>query len=156
LKAARDAQACRKPYVTVDSDFTDPIAQGAAVIVISGEYRQRRYQRFSASQLFRNYQKRCRGLVVITSGGGDILYGRRGSSIRRHRPPTIRPIDTSGAGDSFHFRAGMVYGTLKGFPDDESIRFSAGLAAMNCLRCPGVLNSPSVNEVRSFLKRRKK
>lgn len=152
LKAARYAQAFRKPYVTVDSAFTDPVAQGAAVVVISSEYHQRRYRRFRPTSLFRNYQKRCRGLVVITSGGDDILYGRNGSPMRRHKPPTIHPIDTSGAGDSF--RAGMAYGLLKGLPDDESIRFSAGLAALNCLRFPGVLNSPSVKEVRSYLKRR--
>lgn len=153
LKVAHYAKTHRKPYITVDADFADPLAHDAAVIVISNEYHRRRYRRLRAAPLFCNYQKRCHGLVVITSGERDILYGRNGASIKHYRPPVIRPVDTSGAGDSF--RAGMVYGVLNDLSDDESIRFSAGLAALNCLRFPGVLNSPSAKEVYSFLKSRR-
>jgi sugar/nucleoside kinase (ribokinase family) len=149
LKVSRDARTHGKPYVTVDCDPSGAMARDAAVIVISAEYRCRRYPSLNASSALKNY-KRCRGLVVMTDGSREILYGRNGSPVKRHRPPSIRPIDTSGAGDSF--RAGMVYALLKGMSDERGVQFSAGLAALNCLRFPGVLRSPSIKEVLSFIK----
>ena len=58
-------------------------------------------------------------------------------------------VDTTGGGDSF--RAGIVYALLAGWDDARAMRFAAAVAALNCTRFPGVLNSPSLNEVEAFI-----
>ena len=57
--------------------------------------------------------------------------------------------DTAGAGDSF--RAGVIYGMLRGFADPRLIETASALSAMVCRQVPGVLNSPSEQELERFL-----
>jgi sugar/nucleoside kinase (ribokinase family) len=64
-------------------------------------------------------------------------------------PFAIEPVDTTGAGDSF--RAGIVYAFLRGWDDARAMTFAAAIAAINCARFPGVLNSPSIDEVDAFI-----
>ena len=47
------------------------------------------------------------GLTILTQGGGDMLYGRRGEEIHRMQPFDITVRSTLGAGDTF--KAGCVY-----------------------------------------------
>jgi len=58
-------------------------------------------------------------------------------------------VDTTGGGDSF--RAGIVYGFLKGWDEDRTIDFAAAVATMICTRFPGVLNAPTCDEVFNFM-----
>ena len=64
-------------------------------------------------------------------------------------PYTIDPVDTTGGGDSF--RAGIVYGFLKGWDENRMIQFAAAVAAINCTRFPGVMNTPTIDEVSAFM-----
>ena len=61
----------------------------------------------------------------------------------------IDPVDTTGGGDAF--RAGIVYGFLKGWTDDKMVDFAAAVAAITCTRFPGVLNAPTCDEVSDFV-----
>ena len=110
-----------------------------------------RYRERADATLFDRYLDRCTGLVVFTAGPERIRYGRKNGRKCSFNPPRIKPLDTSGAGDSF--RAGMVYGLLEQWSDAECVRFASALAAMTCLRFPGVLQSPSRAEVQSYLQR---
>ena len=58
-------------------------------------------------------------------------------------------MDTAGGGDSF--RAGIVFGILNGWSDRRMVGFGAAVAAINCTRFPGVLNSPALAEVEAFI-----
>jgi sugar/nucleoside kinase (ribokinase family) len=58
-------------------------------------------------------------------------------------------VDTTGGGDAF--RAGIVYGFLKGWTDDRMVDFAAAVAAIICTRFPGVLNAPTYDEVSDFV-----
>jgi sugar/nucleoside kinase (ribokinase family) len=64
-------------------------------------------------------------------------------------PLPIEPVDTTGGGDSF--RAGVVYGCGAGWDDERTVTFAAAVAAINCTRVPGVLNSPALDEVEAML-----
>ena len=64
----------------------------------------------------------------------------------------ITPVDTAGAGDSF--RAGMVYGLLRGWPDERAIEFSAALAASVCEVFPGVLECPTLDGLAAWMRAR--
>ena len=65
------------------------------------------------------------------------------------QPYKIPPVDTTGGGDAF--RAGVVYGMLKGWEDEKTIQFASAVAAIVCTRSPGVLNSPTYDEVIQFI-----
>ena len=52
-------------------------------------------------------------------------------------------------GDSF--RAGIVHGMLVGFDDSTLVRTASAVAALVCMRPPGVLHSPTEHELAGFL-----
>lgn len=140
----------KKPYVTVDCPYDSFIAQNAEVVIIAGEYRNHHYRDINVDDLFDDYLSRCNGLVIFTFGRENIWYGRRGGEKQFIKPYAIDAIDTAGAGDSF--RSGIIYGLLKGCSDEEMIRYGSAVSALVCMRFPGVLNAPSLQEVERFMK----
>jgi len=137
------------PYVTIDCPYDQDLAREAEVVIVSGEFRDREYPQADLSALFSAYQQGARGLVVFTVGSAEILYGRAGEPVRRFAPYKIKVIDSAGAGDSF--RAGVIYGLLQGWEEDQIIRYAVAISAMVCASFPGVLNSPTHPEVMKFL-----
>lgn len=68
--------------------------------------------------------------MIETAGAqGCSLLTADGSAF--HQPAfAVEAIDTTGAGDAF--RAGIVHGTLRGWPLPETVRFASAVAALNC------------------------
>ena len=147
--AVRHAVELGIPYVMIDCDSHDELATNPAALVISGEYRQREHSGADLHELFEQYLQNVPGLVIFTSGGNPVLYGRRGGTACSYKPYSITPLDTAGAGDSF--RAGVVYGLLQGWEDEQIVRYSSALAGLVCLSSPGVMNSPTHAEVLEFM-----
>ena len=137
------------PVVTVDCAFDDPLLRQVSAVVIAESYVRERYADRNPEELFKEYQAATSGLVVFTFGDAPAWYARPGESVRTFQPYPVEAVDTTGGGDSF--RAGIVYGFLKGWDDDRMIRFAAALAAINCTRFPGVLNAPTYDEVLEFI-----
>jgi sugar/nucleoside kinase (ribokinase family) len=142
------------PYITIDCPYDQELSIGAEAVIVSGEFRAREYQKADLAELFSAYQKYAKGLIVLTVGSEEILYGRKGESIKRFKPYAVKVTDSAGAGDSF--RAGIMYGMLKKWHDDEVIQYAAALAGMVCERFPGVLNSPTHAEVTRFIQEKQK
>ncbi len=151
LAVSRICKELNKPYVTVDCKYTDEIAMNAAAVVIAGEYRRGAYPEVGCDELLAKYLETAAGLVIFTSGGKDILYGRRGEEPRHFQPYQIQPVDTTGAGDTF--RAGIVYGVLQNWPDETTIHFASALAAYVCENFPGVLSCPGYDELLKFIEK---
>jgi len=137
------------PFVSIDCPYDQPLAYMAAAVIISGEFRNREYPNIDLPDLFVEYQQRAQGLVVLTAGDNQILYGRRGIPIRHFKPYRVQVIDSAGAGDSF--RAGVIYGMLKKWSDEQTIQYASAMAAMVCASFPGVLNSPRHAAVLKFI-----
>ena len=91
------------------------------------------------------------GLVIITSGGNDMLYGRKGEQMKRMKPFSVEVKSTLGAGDTF--KAGCVYGLLHGMMDDELVRFASACSAIAISRFPLPLNPPTLEEVKALIER---
>lgn len=151
LQAANYAKGLNKPIVTVDCKYDDPILLASDIAIISEEYIGRTYPHHSISSVTQEYKASSSGTVIFTFGHKEIIFGSRNEGLRRFTPYEIHPVDTAGAGDSF--RAGIIFGLLKKWPIGKSIEFASALAAIVCQSFPGVLNSPSYDEVLSFLKR---
>lgn len=137
------------PFVSIDCPYDQPLAYTAAAIIISGEFRNREYPNINLPDLFVEYQQRAQGLVVLTAGDDEILFGRKGMPIRRFKPYRVKVIDSAGAGDSY--RAGVIYGMLNHWSDEKTIQFASAIAAMVCASFPGVLNSPNHAAVLKFI-----
>lgn len=137
------------PFVSIDCPYDQELSSAAAAVIISGEFRNRQYPQAELFELFAEYQQRAQGLVVFTVGDEAILYGRRGTPSKRFKPFPVEVKDSAGAGDSF--RAGIIFGMLKKWSDDQTIQYAAAVAGLVCASFPGVLNSPTHAEVIQFI-----
>jgi len=137
------------PFVSIDCPYDHELSSAAAAVIISGEFRNRQYPQAELSELFAEYQQRAQGLVVFTVGDDVIYYGRKGAPVKQFKPYHVKVIDSAGAGDSF--RAGVIYGMLQQWDDDQTIQYAAAVAGLVCASFPGVLNSPTHAEVLKFI-----
>lgn len=147
------AQLCNKnriPYVTLDANYDDYIAQNAEAITISQEFIGWNYPEMDQSELFELYQKNCNGLIIFTYGNKNIKFGRKGKSINNIKPYEIEPVDTTAAGDTF--RSGIIYGVLNNMSDQETVKFASAVSACVCLSVPHSLNATDLDGVLKFMK----
>jgi len=90
------------------------------------------------------------GVVVIKCGERGAI-GKSEGRVVRVKPIRIKPIDTTGAGDSFD--AGFIYYYLhRGMGFEESVRFANALGALSCLYIGGADRKINELEVLKFLK----
>ena len=148
-RVAEIAFASDIPVVTVDCRHDDALLKFASAVVISESYIRENYPGCEPGKLFVDYQAAASGLVVFTFGDAPIRYARPGESVKTFQPHQLDTVDTTGGGDSF--RAGVVFGFLQGWDDDSTIAFASAVAGVNCTRFPGVLNSPTYDEVVDFM-----
>lgn len=136
------------PYVTIDTPPDSTVARHAEAIVVSGEYATRELGGGDRSALLDRFTASVPGLVVLTAGSQPILHRRGGGTAGVEAAVEVDVVDTTGAGDSF--RAGLMYGLLQGEDDAGAVRTAAAVAAMVCMSAPGVLESPSADDLRAF------
>lgn len=140
-----------KPYVTIDSRHDTYLHQNCVVNVVSKECTHAYLEEgYSMEEIFEKLVETTEGLVIITSGEKDMLYGRKGQPMKRMKPFDVEVKSTLGAGDTF--KAGCVYGILKGMTDDEIVRFASACSAIAISRFPLPLNPPTLEEVESMIK----
>ena len=92
-------------------------------------------------------------LVGMTLGYRGVL-AYDGSTFYEVEAFPVDVVDTTGAGDAFH--AGFLYGQLKNFSIEESLRYGNAVAAINCTKLGGRSALPSSEEVSDFLRINKK
>lgn len=141
----------RIPYVTIDSRHDSPLHRRAAVNIVSRECTSADYPGMPPEAVMEKMQRETDGLTILTQGGGDMLYGRKGEKIRRMRPFDVEVRSTLGAGDTF--KAGCVYGLLRGMPDEELVRFASACAAVAISRFPLPLHPPTLAEAAELMTR---
>lgn len=149
------ADLCRKhkiPYVTIDSPHDSPLHKNAAVNVVSKECTGEHYKGMPAEEIMELMRQETDGLTIITRGGDEMLYARRGGGIHRMKPFAVPVRSTLGAGDTF--KAGCVYGLLHGMGDDELVRFASACSAIAISRFPLPLNPPRLDEVQALIRKK--
>jgi sugar/nucleoside kinase (ribokinase family) len=150
--AGRLARRYGVPYSLMDLRPNDPTVPQAASVILSGDYLNQFQKGKSIPRLFRLYLSRMSGLLIITQGAKAVWYGRKGEAVHQWKPFRVEVKDTTGAGDAF--RAGIVHGLLKSWPDSKTIPFASALAAIICQSYPGCMNGPGLNQIKNFMKRR--
>ena len=145
------AELCRRngvPFVTIDSPHDSRLHQMAAVNVVSKECVPEYYAGMAPEAVMEKMQQETDGLTIITQGGGDMLYARKGEHIHRMKPFPVTVRSTLGAGDTF--KAGCVYGLMQGMQDEELVRFASACSAIAISRFPLPLNPPKLEEVKAL------
>ena len=145
-------EICRRhgiPYVTIDSPHDSPLHQHAAVNVVSKECTGQHYAGMQPEAVMERMMETAEGLTILTQGGGDMLYGRKGEAIHRMKPFSVEVKSTLGAGDTF--KAGCVYGLLHEMPDEDLVRFASACSAVAISRFPLPLYPPRLEEVQAFI-----
>ncbi len=145
-------EICRRhgiPYVTIDSPHDAPLHQHAAVNVVSRECTGQHYEGMNPENIMERLMETADGLTILTQGGGDMLYGRKGEAIHRMKPFSVEVKSTLGAGDTF--KAGCVYGLLHGMTDEELVRFASACSVVAISRFPLPLYPPKLKEVQALI-----
>lgn len=96
----------------------------------------------------RALRRRHPGLLTVTLGasGAAALDGDR---FIRVPAAAVTAVDTTGAGDVF--RAGFIYGLVRGWEPERIIRFANAAAGVSCTR-PGAIDSaPALDDVMRLL-----
>ena len=147
------AKICRShgiPYVTIDSRHDSVLHRYATVNVVSKECTANDYPGMAPEDIMERMQQETDGLTILTQGGGEMLYGRKGESIHRMKPFPVEVRSTLGAGDTF--KAGCVYGLLHGMNDDELVRFASACSAIAISRFPLPKYPPRLEEVLELIR----
>ncbi|MDO5145137.1 MAG: carbohydrate kinase family protein [bacterium] len=139
-----------KPYVTIDCPHDTYLHSHAAINVVSRECTAVHYRGQSPEEILRQLTATTAGLVIITAGDQDMLWGRRGEPPHRTAPFRVDVRSTLGAGDTF--KAGCVYGLLQGMKDADIVRFASACSAIAVSRFPLPLHPPRLDEVMALLK----
>ncbi|MBQ9944166.1 MAG: carbohydrate kinase family protein [Clostridia bacterium] len=148
----RVAELCVKhhiPYVTIDSMHNSFLHKHCAINVVSGECMRWHYQGMSKEEVMALMQENTDGLTIITSGGGEMLYARKGQDIKRMKPFDVEVKSTLGAGDTY--KAGCVYALLHNMSDEETVRFASACSGIAISRFPLPLHPPTLEEVNALL-----
>ena len=138
------------PYVTIDSIHDSFLHRHAAINVISRECTDQHYPGMEPEEVMALMVPETDGLSILTRGGGEMLFGRKGEAIRRMRPFSVEVKSTLGAGDTF--KAGCVYALLKGLTDEDTVRFASACSAVAISRFPLPLHPPTLDEVMALIK----
>lgn len=151
--AAKYCEKYNKPYVTIDCKYDSMLHKNSAVSVISGEGVQNAYPGRTREEIFPLFQENGNGLTIITNGGKDFFYGRKGGEIKTFRPFEVNVKSTLGAGDTF--KAGCTYALSMGMSDDELVKFASACAAVAVSRYPMQLDPPRLAEVEMMMNSRR-
>jgi sugar/nucleoside kinase (ribokinase family) len=149
LKAAGLCAQHNTDYVTIDCKWDSVIAQSARVVVCSREFLDREYPDMPPEQTLTQYLAHCQGLIIFTFGSDSILYASSTTPVSRMQAYQVPVVDTLAAGDTF--RAGAVYGVLRGFSEPEIVRFAAACAAVSVTRFPSVYEPPTLGEIMALM-----
>ncbi len=139
-----------KPFVTIDCHHDSYLHKHCAVNVVSKECTgSEQYKDKSIEEIYELLTNNTDGLVIITRGEKEMIYGRKGQPMKKMKPFSVEVKSTLGAGDTF--KAGCVYGLLHGMNDDDMVRFASACSAIAISRFPLPLNPPTLEEVEKLL-----
>jgi sugar/nucleoside kinase (ribokinase family) len=91
-------------------------------------------------------------VLVIKRGAEGVLAIAAGGRRVEARPFPVKPVDTTGAGDSFN--AGFLYQFLNGAPLEECLQWGNACGAISTTRMGGTAAFPTLVEARQFIAER--
>ena len=98
-----------KPFVTIDCRHDSYLHRHCAINIVSKECTNSEiYKDKSIEDIYNLLTDNTDGLVIITRGEKEMIYGRKGQPMKKMIPFSVDVKSTLGAGDTY--KAGCVYG----------------------------------------------
>lgn len=148
IQVAKWCDELNKPYVVIDCAYDSPMHELGTVNVISNEYIKENYKDLTREEIYKRYTEHTNGLVILTLGAKEVMYGRKGEMPHFFKPYSVDVVSTLGAGDTF--KAGCVYALLHQMNDKEIVSFASACAGVACSKFPIPLNPPTLEEVHAL------
>jgi sulfofructose kinase len=145
LAAAEWARAAGMPVVVDLDTRSGPVERLVAIsdaVIVSHEFAEqfttvadpeRAIDRLAAAT--------AAPVVAITLGAGGVIARSRAGTLRVPAYP-VRSVDSTGAGDVFH--AAFIFGVLRDWPLERTLRFANAAAALKCTQAGGRPGIPTV------------
>jgi sulfofructose kinase len=153
IRAAMHARSLGIP-VTSDldrmTDRTEELVMAVSCAIFADGLPEQLTGEPDHERALRRLRTRHDGLLVVTVGsrGAVALDGDRFLASPGF---AVNAVDTTGAGDVF--RAGFIYGLLRGWPIDRVLRMANAAAAVACTRVGAMASIPTLGEVLTLISR---
>jgi sugar/nucleoside kinase (ribokinase family) len=144
------ARSHNKPLAVADiAGPDDPRLMGAVLVTTSRTVLHQRHQ-VTDIEAWIAAVHAASGAVVVVSDGLRLAVARSadGRWVTAEPPPII-PVDTTGAGDAL--KAGMMLGWLRGWPIEQTLRWSIAAASLACLQYGACEQPASIPEVEHLM-----
>ena len=92
----------------------------------------------------------ARGLIAVTFGAKGAVLRRNGKEIARATPPTVKAIDTTGAGDAFV--GALVVALLEKMPEEAALAFACATGALAATKAGAQPSLPTRADVEALLR----
>lgn len=146
----RLARQYRRPLAVSDISGPDDERLGGAVIVATS--RAVLHHRWNVDDIaaWMRAVHAASGAQVVVSDGAGLLHALTpdGSALNA-LPPTITPVDTTGAGDAL--KAGLILGWLNAWPIERTLRWAIAAASLQCLRHGACASVPPAVEIEDMM-----
>jgi sugar/nucleoside kinase (ribokinase family) len=128
-----------------------PALPFTSIATNSGPYIRQHFPGIDIRQHAQKLQSISKGIVITTNGPG-MVHGldRQGHGFSV-QPPVTTAIDATGAGDAF--RAGLLYGLLRGFDLARSLCWGVATGSLKVTNLGAATTLPSFREIEALANR---
>ncbi|HJR81797.1 MAG TPA: carbohydrate kinase family protein, partial [Anaerolineales bacterium] len=125
-----------------------PALPFTSIATNSGPYIRQHFSGVDARQHARELQSISKGIIIITDGPRTVYALDRQSKGFTVEPPAVSAIDATGAGDAF--RAGLLYGLLRGFDLPRSVCWGVAAGSLKVKNLGAATTLPEFKEIESL------
>lgn len=149
LTAARDAIQAGVQTAIGDVIWANhPVLPYTSIATNSASYIRNVFPGIDVRMHAQELHSISKGIIVTTDGGDDIYVLDKQGTAFSVTPPKVIPVDATGAGDAF--RAGLLYGLLKGLDLPRSVCLGAAAGALKVGFIGAATALPRLEEVEAL------
>jgi sugar/nucleoside kinase (ribokinase family) len=128
-----------------------PALPFTSIATNSGPFIRQHFPGVDVRQHARKLQSISRGIVIITDGPREVFALDAQGNGFTIQPPAVTAVDATGAGDAF--RAGLLYGLLRGFDLPLSLCWGVATGSLKVQNLGAATTLPDFKEIESFANR---
>lgn len=146
IAAAQVARQTATQTVVSDVIWLDhPALPLTNIVINSATYIREVFPDADVLDHARELQAVSQGVVVITDGPRPVRVLDLGGKLFSVQPPSVKPVDATGAGDAF--RAGLMYGLLQGWSLPRSTAWATATGALKVQQVGAATDLPDPEAV---------
>jgi len=125
-----------------------PALRFTSIATNSGPYIRQHFPGVDVRQHARRLQSISKGIVITTQGPGLVHALDAQGNGYTIRPPETTAVDATGAGDAF--RAGLLYGLLRGFDLPRSLSWGVACGSLKVRNLGAATTLPELREIEAL------